>query len=214
VSTFVTDFVPKYLRDSDVTREIREELLCLAGISLTSVDAHLRLINAIYRARWFAHEWEKVPRPVEQNAVIARVEDAARRLLEALSSLDRQTYGGLRNRFRRALIHEGKNDELQVKDLVGRIVSAAAAAKVNPLSRPNGAKKDIVATALDFFSLRSPFSVSGTGTGKFALFARRFYWAVTGTYPDGEGEGIDRQIRVVVKDSRNTTPAKKSPVAS
>lgn len=200
--------VPEFMRRTGVTDDVLDELLRLAGIPATEDIFRKVLIDSLFLARMFVREWKKVPRPAEENEVIAAVETAARRLLEALVSLDPRKYWAVKNRFWRAAVREGLQPEEDVKAIVERIVASAAHAKVNPFSRPNESKKGIVDTALDFFLQHSPFAVSGTGTGKFAAFARQFYSAVTGVDPDGDGDGIDRQIRTVVRERRNTTLSK------
>jgi hypothetical protein len=181
--------------------EIRE-LLRLAEVLSSDKMATAWLSDAIEAARRDDKAIEK-PLPADHNALLADIEKSAKMLIKRLLRLRR--YPSSQHTFWRSTafgpVYSDRVDVREVFSTLETIVLAADAAKDRRRGRRREThKQQVVDLAFGFFVRFSPRTPSGTPTGVFAAFARRFFAAAVGSDPEQHG-GLDRQIRQAVARS-------------
>lgn len=155
------------------------------------------LSEAIEGARSFYRIAKERPLPADHNALLADIEKSAKELIKRIERLRRHPVSWIAFWRSRVFgpVHNNRVEVREVLSALEKIVGAASAAK-DPRQgrRREVGKKNIVDMAFGFFVRFSPHRPSGTRTGAFAAFARKFYSTATGFDPEQQG-GLDRQIR-------------------
>jgi hypothetical protein len=146
--------------------------------------------------------------PTVHNELLETIETAAKALLAGRQKLRESPYTFWdfwepNSLFETALDPPAPCFEVEDEDTFRGIegfVRRAEAAKDRRRHRPRDARKQgIVTVAACLFKQFSPLPLSGTPTGRFAEFARKFYWSATGVDAD-----LDTQIRRSAQDQKGT----------
>lgn len=177
-----------------------QELLQLAGIHPSDGQAGQAtawLRGAIKDLRHDNGTPVKRPLASHHNDLLTDIEKTAKKLIKRLERLRR--YPHSQHAFWRCRAFGPiYNDRVEVREVLSTleaIVLAANLAKDRHQGRPREARKQhVVDLAFAFFVRFSPRAPSGTPTGAFAKFARKFYFAVVDSDAEQDG-GLDRQIR-------------------
>jgi len=172
------------------------ELFRLAGVPLSDKEAAEWLSNAIEDAR-YNDKAEKRPLPADHNALLTNIEKTAKRLIKQLERLRRHP-ASQHTFWRSKAFGPVYYDRVEVREVLATLETIVAAADIardrRRGRRRKTRKQQVVDLAFGFFVRFSPRRPSGTPTGAFAAFARKFYSAAIGAHPD-EHSGLDRQIR-------------------
>lgn len=159
------------------------------------------LNDAIELAQSIDRAVKQRPLPVDHNALLADIEKSAKALTKRIERLRRHPIPW--HAFWRSSVfgpvHQNRVEVPDVLSTLEKVVTAAGTAKDPGKGRRREfGKQRVVEMALAFFNRFSAHTASGTPTGAFATFARKFYAAVTGVDPE-DHSGLDRQIREAVK---------------
>jgi hypothetical protein len=177
------------------------DLLKLAGVRPSDKAAAAWLSEAVTGARRSFEAVKGRPLPADHNALLIDLEKSAKELNKRVKRLRRHP-ASWRAFWHSSVFGPVYCDRVELPAVLAtlnNIVSAADAAKIRHTGRPRRTDKQrVVNLAFGFFVRFSAHRPSGTQTGAFAKFARRFYAVVTGADPDDHG-GLDRQIRQAQK---------------
>jgi hypothetical protein len=175
------------------------ELLQLAGVHDSDKKAVAWLEAAIAGANHNYQAAQTRPHARDHNEWLAEIERAAKKLNKTLERLRKRhtAYRGFWHSSAFGPVFSDRFEIKEVRETIDKIIRAANEAKDPRKGRGRQTgKQHVVDLALGFFERFSPHNPSGTTTGKFSKFARKFYSAATGRDP--ETDGLDRQIRHAV----------------
>ena len=174
-----------------------KELIQLAGVPPSDNEAVAWLEEALGSAEFSNRVANQRPVPADHNDLLADIEKKANDLDRRLRRLRKRSYTW-RAFWRSSAfgpVRLNRAVDREVLSTLTKIVRAAQIEKDPQKGRPRKVgEQQVVDRALGFFVQYSPLEPSGTPTGAFARFARKFYVVATNRHGD-----IDRQIRVAMK---------------